>query len=140
MCSQSRAGIVDIIVGFKDSAGLEPSEMTISSLLKLECYRTAIFGKWHCGTKVRQNPTRHGFDEFVGFLNGGCDYHNHQDWLDGISIKDHLLNQSDMPDRQVFFGFEPKLDQLYIDSMCTSGTKPAGATPKTPREENSKSM
>ena len=32
------------------------------------------------------------------------------------------------------------LVQLYIDSMCTSGTKPAGATPKTPPEENSKSL
>ncbi len=85
---QQRVGIVDVIVGFKDKEGLEPSEVTISSLLKNAGYKTGIFGKWHCGTDIRQNPTNHGFDEFIGFLNGGCDYHNHQDWLDGKQKKD----------------------------------------------------
>ncbi len=85
---QQRAGIVDVIVGFKDKEGLEPSEVTISSLLKDAGYNTAIFGKWHLGTDIRHNPINHGFDEFVGFLNGGCDYHNHQDWLYGTQKKD----------------------------------------------------
>jgi arylsulfatase A-like enzyme len=29
--------------------------------------------------------------------------------LDGLSIKDHLLQQAELPDRLVFFGYEPKL-------------------------------
>jgi arylsulfatase A-like enzyme len=44
--------------------------------------------------------------------------------LDGISIKDHLLKQSDMPDRRVFFGYEPKLGTAMRDGhwkMLTKG-------------------
>jgi len=85
---QQRVGIVDVIVGPKDNKGLEPSEVTISSLMKNAGYRTAIFGKWHCGHDLRHNPTKHGFDEFIGFLNGGCDYNNHKDWLDGTEVKE----------------------------------------------------
>ena len=84
---QQRVGIVDVIVGRRDEQGLEPSEVTIASLMKSAGYNTALFGKWHCGTDVRHNPTRHGFDEFVGFLTGGCDYHRHGDWLDGTEVK-----------------------------------------------------
>ncbi len=29
--------------------------------------------------------------------------------FDGISMEDHLLNQADLPDRRIFFGYEPKL-------------------------------
>ena len=85
---QQRLGIVDVIVGFRDKDGLEPSEATISSLIKKAGYKTAIFGKWHCGTDIRHNPTNHGFDEFIGFLNGGCDYHIHKNWRDGKEVKE----------------------------------------------------
>ena len=46
---QQRIGIVDVIVGYRDKEGLEPSEVTIPRLMKNAGYRTAIFGKWHCG-------------------------------------------------------------------------------------------
>lgn len=85
---QQRVGIVDVIVGTRDKHGLEPSEVTISGLLKKAGYKTAIFGKWHCGTDLRHNPTNHGFDEFVGFLIGGSDYHRHGSWMDGKQRKD----------------------------------------------------
>jgi len=85
---QQRVGIVDVIVGNRDKDGLEPSETTISGLMKRAGYKTAIFGKWHCGTEVRHNPVNHGFDEFVGFLSGAGDYHRHQGWRDGTEIKD----------------------------------------------------
>jgi arylsulfatase A-like enzyme len=85
---QQRVGIVDVIVGPRDNKGLEPSEVTISSLMKNAGYKTAIFGKWHCGPDLRHNPTKHGFDEFVGFLSGGCDYHMHGNWMDGTEVKD----------------------------------------------------
>ena len=29
--------------------------------------------------------------------------------LDGMSMKAHLLEQADFPDREIFFGYEPKL-------------------------------
>jgi arylsulfatase A-like enzyme len=53
-------------------------------------YRTAIFGKWHCGTQLRHNPTNHGFDEYVGFLIGGSDYHKHGNWMDGTQVKEQI--------------------------------------------------
>ena len=37
-------------------------------------YRSAIFGKWHLGYAPEFNPTRHGFDEFVGFVSGNVDH------------------------------------------------------------------
>ena len=85
---QQRVGIVDVIVGTRDKEGLEPSEVTISGLMKNVGYRTAIFGKWHCGTHLRHNPTNHGFDEFVGFLTGAGDYHKHGNWMDGTKVKE----------------------------------------------------
>ena len=85
---QQRLGIVDVIVGHRDTDGLEPSEVTIAGLMKKSGYKTAIFGKWHCGTNLRHNPTNHGFDEFVGFLIGASDYHRHRGWMDGKKQKD----------------------------------------------------
>ncbi len=84
---QQRVGIVDVIVGFRDKEGLEPTELTISRLFKSAGYKTATFGKWHLGTDTCQNPIKHGFDEFIGFLNGGSNYLKHEKWLDGVEIK-----------------------------------------------------
>ncbi len=101
---QQRTGIVSVIVGHRDKIGLEPSEVTISGLLKNAGYKTAIFGKWHCGTDIRHNPTNHGFDEFIGFLRGGCDYLAHGDWLDGTEIKNQEGYSTDIiTDRSIDF-------------------------------------
>lgn len=85
---QQRVGIVDVITRHLDTPGLDPSELTIPRLLKQNGYRTALFGKWHLGVELRQNPIRHGFDQFVGYLNGAADYHNHRDWYNGLQRTD----------------------------------------------------
>jgi arylsulfatase A len=85
---QQRVGIIDVIAGHLDTPGLDPAELTIARLMKQRGYRTALFGKWHCGPKLRHNPINHGFDEFVGFLAGGCDYLVHRNWLDGKQVKE----------------------------------------------------
>ena len=85
---QQRVGIVDVIAGHLDTPGLEATELTISRLMKQSGYRTALFGKWHLGPEPKYNPIHHGFDEFVGFLPGGCDYLSHGDWMDGTELKD----------------------------------------------------
>jgi len=44
--------------------------------------------------------------------------------IDGISIKNHLLNQTSMPDRKVFFGHEPRFGTAMRDGqwkMLTRG-------------------
>ena len=55
--------------GPADSSGIKMDEVTLSEALKAQGYRTAMFGKWHLGdfdTDPAFNPTRHGFDTFVG--------------------------------------------------------------------------
>lgn len=89
---QQRVGIIDVIASHLDTPGLEATELTIPRLMKQYGYRTALFGKWHLGSEPKQNPIHHGFDEFVGYLEGATDYHNHKDWYNGLNrenIKDY---------------------------------------------------
>ena len=86
---QQRAGIVDVIVGSKEpDSGLLPSTPTLPRVFKDGGYATALFGKWHCGYQDRFNPVHHGFDEFVGLLNGAADYHQHGSWRNGLKQQD----------------------------------------------------
>jgi arylsulfatase A-like enzyme len=47
-----------------------------------------FFGKWHCGHQDPYNPVHHGFDEFVGLLNGAGDHHRHGSWRVGLRKTD----------------------------------------------------
>jgi len=52
----------------------------IGSILKKDGYKTGLFGKWHNGNVPEFYPTLahvndYGFDKFVGFYGGGCDYY-----------------------------------------------------------------
>lgn len=86
---QQRAGVVDVIVGSREeNQGLQPSMPTITRVFKDNGYQTALFGKWHCGYQDKYNPVHHGFDEFIGFLNGGSDYHKHGAWRVGLKKQD----------------------------------------------------
>ena len=82
---QQRVGIVDVIVGSREPEnGIPPSIKTLPRVFKDNGYATALFGKWHCGYQDEYNPVHHGFDEFVGFLNGATDYHKHGSWRVGL--------------------------------------------------------
>ena len=43
--------------------------------------------------------------------------------LDGISVKDHLLAQAPVPQRRIFFGYEPKLGTAMRDGNWKMQTK-----------------
>ncbi len=97
---QQRLGVVDVIVGSNEpDQGILPSVPTIPRIFKDHGYATAIYGKWHCGYPDKYNPIHHGFDEFVGFLNGGSDYYKHGAWKDGLERKNvsgyttHILTE-----------------------------------------------
>jgi Arylsulfatase A and related enzymes len=49
-------------------SGLRAEDPTIAELLKPLGYATGQFGKNHFGDKDEFLPTKHGFDEFFGFL------------------------------------------------------------------------
>ena len=73
-----RTGAVDV----PSNRGLDRialSEHTIADQFKSAGYATGMVGKWHNGVHdMRYHPNSRGFDEFVGFLNGGMDY---WDWV-----------------------------------------------------------
>ncbi|MBC2593877.1 sulfatase-like hydrolase/transferase [Ruficoccus amylovorans] len=80
VCSPSRACIFTsrhcLEVGIPDflcqdpEVGLDPQVPSIASELKAAGYDTTLIGKWHLGHGKKFHPTRHGYNEFTGFLIG----------------------------------------------------------------------
>jgi arylsulfatase A-like enzyme/L-ascorbate metabolism protein UlaG (beta-lactamase superfamily) len=98
---QQRSGIESPLAFVNDTRALAPSPTSLPRLLKNAGYATGLFGKWHLGDKPFAYPTRHGFDEFWGFLRGAVDYYAH-DWplVEGGSkalTKQHDLFHNDTP-------------------------------------------
>jgi len=73
--------------------GMPEDEWTMGEALQEGGYQTAIFGKWHLGYRPEFHPTRHGFDQFNGFLSGNIDAHSH---FDRVLIKDWWENDKIM--------------------------------------------
>ena len=49
-----------------------PDDITVAQVLKIAGYATGGFGKWGLGDVGTTGvPSRHGFDEFLGYLNQG---------------------------------------------------------------------
>jgi arylsulfatase A-like enzyme len=83
VCSPSRAALLTgryqqrfghEFLPSKDTFGLPASEKTLAEAMKEAGYATGVFGKWHLGVAPEFNPTRRGFDEFFGSLDGATDY------------------------------------------------------------------
>lgn len=57
--------------------GVADEEWLLPEMLKERGYATAAVGKWHLGTRMKFNPTRHGFDEWLGipYSNDNSKYH-----------------------------------------------------------------
>lgn len=48
--------------------GLETTFATLGEVFQLAGYKTAIFGKWHCGDQPETQPQNRGFDESCGLM------------------------------------------------------------------------
>ena len=57
-----------------ENFGLPLEEKTMAERLKERGYKTGMFGKWHLGYKPERAPSKRGFDEFFGFLDGAHPY------------------------------------------------------------------
>jgi len=74
--------------------GMPAEEWTMAEAFQAAGYRTALFGKWHLGYFPRFNPTRHGFEQFRGYLSGNVDFFTHIDqagnfdWWNGRKRED----------------------------------------------------
>ncbi len=67
-------------LGTRDAEhGIPTDHPTLPSLLRDSGYRTAMFGKWHCGWLPWFSPVKAGFETFYGNLDGALDYFGHYD-------------------------------------------------------------
>lgn len=82
VCSPSRAGLMTgryqqrhgwefNPAGRDRAAGLSLDQTTLGDVLRAAGYRTGLVGKWHLGQQPEHRPTRRGFDEYFGILEGG---------------------------------------------------------------------
>ena len=87
VCTASRAGLmtgcypnrVSLFGALNHTStnGIHPDETILPELFKSKGYATAIYGKWHLGTKDAFNPLNNGFDEYLGipYSNDNTKYH-----------------------------------------------------------------
>jgi arylsulfatase len=75
-CYTNRVGLAGAL-NHTSKTGIHPEELLLPELCKQHGYGTAIFGKWHLGTTPMFNPTKHGFDEYLGlpYSNDNSKYH-----------------------------------------------------------------
>ncbi len=65
------AGHARIRNNAKPDLSLRPEDVTVAEVLRKAGYRCGALGKWHLGPEGSPGvPTKHGFDEFYGFVNG----------------------------------------------------------------------
>jgi arylsulfatase A-like enzyme len=72
-----RHGVTGVIATGDAKTGMRPNQLTMATVFQGRGYRTALFGKWHLGSKGIHLPNRRGFDEFFGGLMGGLDFFRH---------------------------------------------------------------
>ena len=51
-----------------DKRGIPSDELLLGEVLQKNGYRTCAVGKWHLGHQPEFNPTKHGFNEYLGIL------------------------------------------------------------------------
>ncbi len=104
---QQKSGLEGVIYVQQEKRiyGLYPTQKTLAEIFKDGGYKTGMFGKWHLGYNPEFNPTKHGFDEFYGYLSGNVDYISHRD---GINIYDWWRNT------------ELSYDEGYVTDLITN--------------------
>lgn len=63
-----RLDIVSDVARPSNNVHLADNELSLAEALKPMGYQTALFGKWHLGSRLEWSPLTQGFDEFFGVL------------------------------------------------------------------------
>ncbi len=64
-CYPNRIGMAGAL-NHTSTTGIHPVETLLPELCQAKGFKTACFGKWHLGTRPAFDPTRNGFDEWLG--------------------------------------------------------------------------
>ncbi|MFM2373044.1 MAG: hypothetical protein RIS85_2766 [Pseudomonadota bacterium] len=59
---------------------------TLASVFRALGYRTKLIGKWHLGEPGTHGPLQHGYDEFLGIVEGAADYFRHRMVVEGREV------------------------------------------------------
>lgn len=89
-------GMEEPLVTRDELHGIPHDHPTLPSLLRDSGYRTAMFGKWHCGWLPWFGPVKAGFEVFFGNLDGAMDYFSH---IDSAGLPD--LYEGEVPVEEV---------------------------------------
>lgn len=102
-CYANRVGLQGAL-NHTSTVGLHADETTMAEMLKAQGYATAIFGKWHLGTKPAFNPLRNGFDEYLGlpYSNDNSKYHPTERDLPPLPLYDGDRVIENDPDQSQF--------------------------------------
>lgn len=68
------------------NSGVPIDRPTIASVMKDRGYRTHLIGKWHLGNPPEHGPLAHGYDEFLGIVEGAADYFRHHMVVDNKEV------------------------------------------------------
>lgn len=74
--------------------GLTQWEYTMAEMLGDAGYSTALYGKWHLGSKPGRFPTDQGFDEWWGIPNSS----NISEWVDNSRIPADIVSKVPTPE------------------------------------------
>ena len=104
-CLPNRIGILGALFP-RSPVGLHPNEVTLGELFQSRGYATAMVGKWHLGDAPAFNPTRHGFDEWLGLPYSNDMWPSHPTMtnfpslplMDGTAVVDADITPSDQAD------------------------------------------
>lgn len=90
------AGLEEPLATHTEGNGIPEGHPTLASLTAEAGYRTAMFGKWHCGWLPWYSPLRIGFHTFFGNFDGAMDYFEHVN-----TIGEHDLYEGETPVERV---------------------------------------
>lgn len=128
-CSPTRVALMTgqypgkLIIGLREpltlseddlQLGLSPNIPTLTSILKANNYKTALFGKWHLGQKPEFLPSKHGLDEFFGIMCGAADHIDHK----AFDRYGDLLYKREMPN--LYENDTPITKKGYLNDLITN--------------------
>ena len=79
--------------------GVPLGQPTLASVFKALGYRTSLVGKWHLGDPPEHSPLRHGYDHFLGIIEGGADYFLHRLTMGGKPVGTGLVEDEKVSER-----------------------------------------